>query len=311
MIAPRVWHARAGAFQRRAALGLRPFAAPITLFLPLGIALGPLGAGIISERGLVHLDVVVTIALGTLGVFIGAAAARQPRTMRRLFAASAVEAGLTIVIVSAAVFVLLRVWGAPVTLPVSVVAFALGVAAATSAAPAVLQSADRRYEIAARVADLDDVLPILLGGTVLGAATLDRSGGLLTAAVAVGVGLGVGVSGWLLFERAQDPGERGVFVLGAIALLGGSAAFVGGSPLVAGLAAGWFWVVAPGQADHLIARDLGKIQHPLVVLLLVTAGATIKPTLLGVWLLVPYVTFRICGKLIGGWAASRIADRYF
>ena len=46
----------------------------------------------------------------------------------------------------------------------------------------------------------------------------------------------------------------------------------------------------------------------MVVLLLVTAGASLQPTLAGVWLFAPYVLFRTAGKLIGGWVASRIAS---
>jgi hypothetical protein len=98
-----------------------------------------------------------------------------------------------------------------------------------------------------------------------------------------------------------------VFVLGTLSLLGGAAAYLHGSPLLAGLAAGWFWAVAPGDTDRIAAADLQKLQHPLVVLLLITAGAAVTPSLAGVWLFAPYVVFRLTGKLIGGWAASRVA----
>jgi hypothetical protein len=50
-----------------------------------------------------------------------------------------------------------------------------------------------------------------------------------------------------------------------------------------------------------------KVQHPLVVLVLLAAGAHVQPTIIGVWLFAPYVVFRIAGKLVGGWAASRLA----
>jgi hypothetical protein len=96
-------------------------------------------------------------------------------------------------------------------------------------------------------------------------------------------------------------------VLGTLALLGGSAAYLETSPLLAGLAAGLLWARAPGQTEHVVAAHLRKVQHPMVVLLLVTAGASLQPTLAGVWLFAPYVLFRTAGKLAGGWVASRIA----
>ena len=55
----------------RAALGLRPLTAPVIIFLPLGIVLGPVGVNWLSAGALGHLDVVISIGLATLGVFIG------------------------------------------------------------------------------------------------------------------------------------------------------------------------------------------------------------------------------------------------
>ena len=47
--------------QRRAALGLRPVTAPIILFLPLGILLGPSASGLLPAVALQHLQFVVSI----------------------------------------------------------------------------------------------------------------------------------------------------------------------------------------------------------------------------------------------------------
>ena len=68
-----------------------------------------------------------------------------------------------------------------------------------------------------------------------------------------------------------------MFVLGALSLAGGAAAYLRVSPLAVGLVAGVFWTVAPGRADRIVHDDLRKVQHPLVVLLLVTAGALWVP----------------------------------
>jgi hypothetical protein len=292
--------------RRRAALGLRPVTAPVVVFIPVGFALGPGGLGLLSHGALAYLDVVVSIALATLGVFIGLAAGAETRHVRRLFAASTAEAFVTVGIVSAAMLVLLRAWNVPLALPHGVVAVTLGICAAASAAPHVERGGDRVREIAARVADLDDILPIVLGGLVI-AITSTAGPPLAGAAITVLLGLAVALSGWLLFERRQDEAERGLFVLGSITLLGGTAAYLGLSPILTGLCAGWLWVFAPGHTDFVVARELHKVQHPLVVLLLITAGASLEYSTAGFWLLGPYVAFRLTGKLIGGWTASRIA----
>jgi hypothetical protein len=293
--------------RRRAALGLHPVTAPVMLFVPLGLLLGPSGAGIISTAALGHLDIVITIGLSTLGVLIGLAAAPEARTAGRLLAASSVEAFVTIGVVAGAVVVLLTVWGADVGLPDIVMAAALGVCASASAAGAEDATSDPARRIAARVADLDDVVPIVLGAIVLAFVAPSGRGLWWTVATTIGLGLAIAVCGWLLLERAKGAAERGVFVLGVLALLGGAPAYLHLSPLLAGLTAGWFWVAAPGGCDSVVTEELRKVQHPLIVLLLITAGAWLGPHLLGVWLFAPYVLFRLAGKLIGGLAASTIA----
>ena len=70
----------------RAALGLRPVTAPVMVFIPAGILLGPAGAGVLSLNVLSHLDPVISIVLATLGVFIGIAAGTQRGAVSRLMA---------------------------------------------------------------------------------------------------------------------------------------------------------------------------------------------------------------------------------
>lgn len=292
--------------RRRAALGLRPVTAPVMLFIPLGILLGPAGAGILSLNVLSHLDAVISIVLATLGVFIGIAAGTQRGAVRRLMAASSVEALITILVVAGTLYLLLGVWGIPLAMPLATAALALGVCASASAAPSVEAADEHARKIAARVADLDDVLPIVLGGVIVSMLAPVERAPVVGALLAMGLGAAIAFSGWLLLERSTGA-ERAVFVLGTLALLGGCAAYLGLSPLLSGLAAGWFWALTPGQTDRVISRELRKVEHPLVVLLLVAAGAGLEASTPGLWLFAPYVVFRIAGKLMGGWAASRIA----
>jgi hypothetical protein len=288
------------ALRVRAALGLRPLAAPVMLFIPIGFLIGPRGAGLLSEAALAQLDVVVSIALATLGVFIGIAAGTEGRVVRRLAAASTVEAFATVGAVAGALYVLLRAWQIPLEPSALAIALVLGICASASAAPA---DAPR---VASSVADLDDVGPIVAGAVVLAWMVPGGATPLVSALSTAGVGIVAGAAGWLLFDRVEGA-ERNVLVLGTLSLIGGCAAYMGTSPLFAGLAAGWFWAVAPGRADRVVADDLHRVQHPLVVLVLIIAGAALTPSLAGVWILAPYVLFRLAGKLLGGWAASRIA----
>ena len=294
------------AFRTSAALGLQPLTAPVMVFIPLGVLLGPQVSGVLSDTALAHLDVVVSIGLATLGVFIGLALGREGTRTGRLLAASSVEACVTILVVTSALLLLLRVWRVPIDMPYLLVALALGVCASASAAAAVDRDDDPASHVAARVADLDDVVPIVIGGGVLALIGPVPRPPLEGALLTVALGLAIGFSGWLLVERAEGPAERGVFVIGLLALLGGVAAYLHLSPLLTGMAAGCFWVVAPGRCDLLMAGQLRKVQHPLVVLLLITAGAGLAGSITGIWLLAPYLVFRLAGKLIGGWTASRV-----
>ena len=277
------------------------------VLVPLGILLGPSGTGVITSRVLSQLDLVVSVALATLGVFVGIALGTQTGRVKRLVAAATIEGTVTAVAVAGATFFLLRAWDMPLAFSPGLAAAALGIAAAASAAPYTTGASDNRArQIAERVADLDDVVPIVAGGVVLSLVVSGSEGVMRDVAITIAAGLAAGVSGWLLFEQSERA-ERGVFVLGTLALLGGLAAYLGLSPLLAGLAAGFVWARTPGHTDRVAADDLQKVQHPLVVVLLVTAGAALQPGLAGIWLFAPYVLVRIAGKLAGGWVASRIA----
>lgn len=299
-------HRLTAPFRTRGALGLRPVTAPVIVFIPLGILLGPAGGEIINRAALGHLDVVISVSLATLGVFIGIAAGTQSGSARRLMTASTVEAMITILAVGGATYALLDAWQMPSVITYALVALTLGVCASASAAPSVEEHDNRARRVAARVADLDDVLPIVLGGVALSLLGGGDRAALLDVGLSIGIGLGVAASGWLLFELSAGA-ERDVFVLGTLALLGGAAAYLNLSPLLAGMSAGWLWAQAPGQTEHVVATHLRKVQHPLVVILLVTAGASLELSMAGIWLFAPYVVFRTVGKLTGGWVASKLA----
>jgi hypothetical protein len=291
----------------RSALGLAPSPTPAIIFLPLGALLGPRALDVLSTEVLADLDSVVTIGLTVLGMLVGVALGRDVRTMPRLFAAASLESLITIGAVAAATMYFVQQTGLPIAPPLLVVALALGLCASASSATSADPDSEPAAGIGTRVADLDDVLPIAVASCVLLPAASSGQAWLLVFAP-VGIGLAVGAIGWLLFDRADSGGERVVFVLGTLGLAGGAAAYVGVSPLQVGLIAGLCWTLAPGRADRIVEVDLGKVQHPLIVLLLLLAGALWVPSAVALWLLAPYLLFRLAGKVAGAWASASLAD---
>jgi hypothetical protein len=292
----------------RSALGLQPITAPALLFVPLGMLLGPTGLGVLSRTAMGHADALVALALAALGIFIGMELDVHGARDGRLLAVATVEAVTAFGAVFGAALYLLHIWGLPIDLNASIVAIMLGVAASVSAAGAADASSDARHRLATRIADLDDGIAVI--GGALAIATLRAHTAVdlgSNVVVTITIGLLAGLIGWLLFERAHSPAERAVFVLGAIALVGGAAVYVGGSPLLSGGVAGLAWRRLPGDADRIIRADVGRFQHPLVVLLLVIAGARVELTPVVGWLLALFVVFRLAGKVLGAMIGSRFA----
>ena len=297
------------ALRVRSALGLAPSLTPAIIFLPLGFLLGPNSLGLLSGLALDRLEGIVTIALAVLGVLVGVALGREVRDSWPLLIAASLESATTIAIVAAGAAYFAIETGMPLGAPVAAMAVALGLSASASSAtsPHLHHESEPAVEIATRVADLDDVLPIAAAFIVVLLLEPRSPRDVAVAVLApVVAGLVTAVIGWLLFERAESGAERAVFVLGTLALAGGTAAHLSISPLMVGLTAGVFWTLAPGRADRIVQEDLRKVQHPLVVLLLVIAGARWVPTLVAVWWLAPYVLCRFAGKVAGGWLSSKL-----
>lgn len=290
--------------QRRAAFGLRPGIAPALVLVPAGFLLGPQAANILTLELLAHLQVGVSLGLALLGVFIGRALAREMRNIR-LIGAGTVECAVTIAVAGFALWFVITRSHVPVGAGAAIVALCLAITAAASSAHTADPRSDAAARMATRVADFDDLLLIAAGAILL---VLIRSSYgpispvLMFAPVAIGVA--VAAAGLLLFERASDEAERVLLVLGAVALLGGASAYLMTSSLAAGLIAGVIWTLAPGRADEILTGEMHKLQHPLVGILLVTAGAFFAPEPAALWLLAPYVLFRLVGKIIGAIAAA-------
>ncbi len=97
---------------------------------------------------------------------------------------------------------------------------------------------------------------------------------LITLGIA-GVAMVVAFAGWLLIGQADSEREQQVFVIGSLLLLGGAAAYTSLSAVLAGVLAGIVWRSGGELARARIVQHLDYFQHPLVVVMLLVAGASI------------------------------------
>ena len=287
-------------------LGLGSSATPVAAYVAFGVVLGPRFLGVLSADVLSHLDAVVSVALAVFGLFAGfGLGAMSRRKSAGLLVGATVEATLTMAVVAVTMFVLVRRWVVPLPLDAGTFAILLGLCACASGAVRVSKSARAQIRQAVRIAELDDVPLILLGSFAV--ALVSSSGAtvahlLMTAAGATMVA----IAAWLLVGRARTDAEHGVFVTGAIVLLGGIGASLGTSPLLKGLVAALIWQRAPGSVDAIIQSDLRKLQHPFVALLFIVAGAAVQWTLALLWIAAPLLLFRLTGKLVAAAVTARL-----
>jgi hypothetical protein len=291
---------------QRLALGLSPTPGPGLILLPIGLAVGPAGLNLLSTSVLSYLDPVVSMTIAALGIFVGLGLNLRRPQEKPLLAAASVEAGLTIVLVGAGVMLADAFWlrtGSGTWL----LALTLGLCASASAtAPSAF---DEHPSLATRIGDLDDVLPVLVGGLALALmreASPFAAVGLTLAFTAIAAT--IAAAGWLLVGQTSSESEQHVFVAGMLLLLGGAAAYLSQSALFAGLIAGMFWNAAGGPAGERISRDMRYLQHPLIVLLLLVAGARLTSSAAVLALALVYVVCRVIGKLFGGWLVGRLLE---
>ena len=289
--------------QSRIALGLSPTPRPGLVLLPLGMALGTAGLSLLSEPVLSYLDPVVSVSLAALGVFAGLDIDFRRRREAALLTAASVEGGVTILLVAAGMFAVQSRLGLSDSLLWPTILL-MGISAAVSSTAS--NDAPDHYEsLSARVGDLDDVLPIVLGGFVLAAIPAGLS--LPTASIALQAGvvaIVIATAGWLLIAQASGEGEQHVFVAGTLLLLGGAAAYLSMSPLWVGFCGGILWSFTRGSARQSIDRDMRYLQHPLIVLLLLVAGARLQLSVIVIAAAAVYLVCRAVGKLMGGWLVA-------
>ena len=277
---------------------------PALLLLLSGAALGPHGLVLLTPQAVALLDPATPVALAALGVVAGLSV-RTGRADRWIVAASSTQAMVTAILVGTGVFIA----GPAVTTispfpPWWMVALALGLSAATSSSlpPDPTRSS---HDVAARLDVHDYLLPIVIGGVLL-AFLRDPSpaAALLLAAQASLIAVVIAIAGWLLLSQASTPAEQRVCVFASLLLLGGAADYLSMSALFGGLVAGVCWQLAGSAVSEYIRRDVTYVQHSLLVLILLLAGARADFSPTALTLAIAYVAVRTSGKLLGGWLAT-------
>ena len=283
----------------------RPPRLPTAALLLLGLAAGPQGLGLLSPGALSSLDQATPVALAILGVLGGLSIARLRAAGRRVVAATALEAAVTMV--SVAAWMGAAIWLALVPgLRGIEVAVVCVVAAASSL---LLPQADGRgRDQLALVVEAGVVVPIVVGGLALAAFRESTVlGALLLGGQAFGAVLMLAVAAWLLVGSATSETERRVFTVAAVMLIGGAADYLSLSALFGGFLAGAIWHMLAGTARDLLRIDILYVRQPFVALVLVLAGAHTRLSVEALVLAGLYAAARAAGKLAGAALAKRVA----
>jgi hypothetical protein len=289
------WHVRFG-------LSWSTGAVPVVLILLLGAVLGPGGLALLTPAVLAVIDPVLPVAVAVLGILAGLEFTRPAAPNRwALLRKASIESLMTGVVVAAGIWLVMP---ASPDFGVSdewLVAIVAGLCASMSAT---LPDADpdRLRPAAIRMRDLDAFLPAIAGALVLAFlhshSPLASIGLTLQAAI---LALLISATAWLLLADSSPSTEQRVFSIAALLLVGGIADYLSLSALAGGLLAGLFWGSIGGVARDCIEREARYLRHPLIVLMLLAAGATLT---FSVWILLlalAYFLLRVAGKLLGGW----------
>ncbi len=290
----------------RRLFGWSATSAPVALLLLAGLAFGPRGLALLSPPVLSLLNPVVPIAVAALGLLVGLSLGERGPDDRPVLAGAWLGHSVILVVVSAGLAAIALTLMAPLTPASWILIAAGGICAASSLTLPAADPLEPR-SVASRIVGIGVLVPILAGGFVLARLREGTSvgAGLLMAQASV-VTVALAAAAWLVLSRASSETEERVFAVSALLLVGGVAEALSLSALFGGLVAGLFWRYAGGAARASISRDVLFVQHPLVVLVLLVAGARaeLSPTSLGLG--AAYLALRLLGQLAGSTIATRV-----
>lgn len=288
------------------------------LFVLLGILLGPSVSGLLTDRNVEALRPVTALGLGTAGVLLGLNL--EPRLVRLLprpvYLSGMAHSGTAFFFVALPLLVPLIFTSARGLIGAVGAAAMLGAAASLSSGhSAVLAYRAGRLDRArglgvALLTMLDDALGlgVLTLALILGAASNVGEGlGLVCLALLLGVMCGALLA--FLTHSLKDLAELTTVTLGGVALVGGAAAYLRVSPLLAGVACGATLAVVGGRVAERVARALGRVERPVFLVLVFLVGCAVHARDYWAWVLMPaFVGLRFLGKMVGGRLAGRLAQ---
>ena len=283
--------------------------APVAVLLLAGVGLGPRGINLLSPV-MPLLDPAVPVALAALGVLAGLGLGDRRAGEWRLIGAAGLHSLVTMLAVSGGLAAL-----AMTVSPVEPRAFwtvllVTGICAATSLTLPSGDPLEPRLP-ATRIRELGVLLPIIAGGLALAwIRTGTGPGAAMLIALSSGVTVMLAAAAWLLLTQASSETEERVFTVSALLLVGGVADALALSALFGGLVAGVFWRTAGRQPRESIRRDVLFVQHPLLVLVLLLAGARAELSPAAWMLGAGYLVARVIALLAGGALVRRVAGAH-
>ena len=289
----------------RRLIGWSGTSAPIAVLLASGVALGPHGINLLSVDTLSVVAPAIPVALAALGILVGLSVGIGRTDDGSVFAGAAIDAVLTLLIVSAGIAGLALAGSPQLTHPVLIVIAGAGICAASSLTLPTGNPLEPRTT-ATRLLELGVLVPILLGGLMLAwIRTGSPVGTFVVIVAASALTCTVATAAWLLLTVASSETEKRVLTIAALLLVGGVADALSTSALLVGVVAGLFWRYLGGRPLETIGRDVLFIQHPLLVVVLLAAGANASFPRVSLVLGAAYVALRVLGRLAGGIVAKR------
>ena len=302
------------------AFGLAQLSASGLLFFVFGVAVGPLGIEVLDASQIDALRPLLAIGLAVAGLLTGFNV--EPRLLQslpaRLYLGAVTQGLVTFALVAGALFGVLYWSGAASTMLGAMGAAALLGAVASVSSPhlGILGVRNGRLERRAGlaitlVAMLDDLsgLFALMVALVIAASMNGASDGLGLLALAALLGLVCGLLLVFLSRAAKTEEEMTALLFGTVLLVGGAAAYLRISTLIAGVVCGATLSVLGKEWAPRFYKLLAKAERPVYLLILFLAGPLFGPPSVWVWIVLPiFVAVRFVGKVAGGGLAFRVGQ---
>jgi hypothetical protein len=294
-----------------------------TEFILVGVTLGDTLIGLLDGQTIRSLTPLFSLGLGAIGLLFGIQLELRKilRFPARYLPMAAVQAVLTMLVVSWPSYLVMKQAFADDGPSVVVASLVLG---ATAACTAQTSLALIGREFALRGAPLMDLLRYIssmdgvVGLLALGLAfclihaepviSLDTGVGFQWFALSLGIGIAMGFLLHLLTRVRCREEELLIFVIGVVTFSSGVALYL---ELFVNATMGITLANLPGSNDR-IFNLLARLEKPFYIVFLILAGAIWRPG--STWALplaALYLGLRLIGKLGGGYLAARLATDDF